>query len=95
MKREEKLEYLTILGDVFDASALEPYSAIAQNIRLVLRLPETGAIAESPLTGALKFHAVSGVIVESVKGSLVVTKQAQLITPIIRYRTDIKDISFV
>ncbi len=88
-RQEERLLSITIIGESFDPSSLEPFGAFAQSVRLVLRLPETGAFAESSLAPALSFTALPGCIVDEEEGLLVVTKVVQLVTPIIRYRTDL------
>jgi hypothetical protein len=93
--RAEKLASLTILGDSFDSPALMSFSELAHTVRLVLRLPETGMIAEAPLTERPAFRAAPGVFTESENDALIVTKLAPLITPIIRYRTDIPSTSII
>ncbi len=94
-RRGEKLMSLTVLGDSFDAPTLMPFSDFARTVRFVLRLPEVGAIAEAPLADKPVFRTVPNTFVESEDGTLVVTKLTRLITPVIRYRTDIRDITVV
>ena len=87
-KQERPLSSITVLGDSFDAPALASFARFAERSRLVLRLPETGAFAESPL-GPVSFVALPGCIVSEEDGVVVITKTAQLVTPIIRYRTNL------
>lgn len=88
--RGEKLLSLTILGDSFDVPALMSFSDVAHTVRLVLRLPETGAIAEGSLTEHPIFRPTGGAFLEIEEGFLMATKTALLTTPVIRYRTGIK-----
>ncbi len=87
-KQERPLSSITVLGDSFDAPALASFARFAGRSRLVLRLPETGAFAESPL-GPVSFVALPDCIVSEEDGAVVITKTAQLVTPIIRYRTNL------
>ncbi len=70
-------------------SALAPFARFAERARLVLSLPETGAFAESPLEPLVSFAVLPGCIVDEENGRLVITKTAQLVTPIIKYRTNL------
>lgn len=80
------LESITLIGDTFDRDMLRQFSAYARTLRLVLYLPETGAIAESTLDAYPMFTPVLNCRIEYEK-TLVITKLALLITPVIRYKT--------
>lgn len=87
--RTEKFSSVSILVDSFDVSSLLPFIEYAENVRLVLSLPEVGGMAVAPLTETLHFRALPNCIIEESSGTLVVTKIAELVTPIIRYATTI------
>ncbi len=83
------LESITILGESFDIPALLPFRAYARDVRLVLRLPEVGAIAQAQLALSPVFTAVPDCILEQQKEALIVTKASFLVTPVINYRTSV------
>lgn len=82
------LESISILGTSFTSSALLPFAPYARSIRLVLCLPEVGAFAEAPLAETPRFQPLPECIVETAE-HLIVSKERALVTPIVRYRTDI------
>lgn len=88
LETHERLESLSIIGTSFDFELLALSSAYADTVRLVLALPETGAFAVAPLSSAPKFSALPGCVIEKHE-TLVVSKTAPLVTPIIRYRTEV------
>ncbi len=83
--RTEQLETMTIIGPSFDLTALVPYAAFAKKTRLVLALPEIGAIAQSELSDPRHLGPLPDVVVEKIDGAVAVTKLRLLVTPIIRY----------
>ncbi len=85
----EPLAAITVIGEQFDRSRLFSYARFTRRLRLVLALPETGVIASAGLESGA-FSLAPGVIAESIDGELVVTKDAMLVTPIVRLRTDIR-----
>lgn len=85
-----QLSCISILGESFQPSELLPFAAYAEKVRLVLELPETGVIAEAPLSERPAFVLASNCIAETDEGCLVLTKTALLVTPVIKYRTGIK-----
>jgi hypothetical protein len=84
----ERLESISVVGTAFDLGELQPFRAYADTVRLVLALPETGAFAEAPLSSEPRFTALPDCFIERDE-TLVVSKQLPLVTPIIRYRTEI------
>ncbi len=86
--RSEQLEAITLVGAAFDRNSLTQYSPYARTVRCVLALPETGAIAEATLSEPI-MRPLSNCVLENNNGELVVTKLAQLVTPIVKYRTGI------
>ena len=77
-----------MLGTSFDTDRLAEYTAYAETIRLVLALPEVGAFAEASLGPSIRFTPLPGCIIER-DTTLIVSKESLLVTPILRYRTDI------
>ncbi len=84
----ERLSSISLLGTAFNPEELAPYSAHTKKLRLVLALPETGAFAEAEFSPTPRFRTLPGCIVEREK-TLVVTKTSLLVTPVIRYRTNV------
>jgi len=86
--RAEPLLSISVIGASFDIASLLPFTHYAKEVRLVLALPETGALAEAKLEKEPVFHVIAGC---TAKGeSLIVTKEAQLVTPIKEYETGIR-----
>jgi hypothetical protein len=90
-KRAERLDSISILGDSFSPKELAAFEQYADRIRLVLALPEAGAFAEAEFRDYPKFKPIAGYIVESDE-TLVVTAEGLLVTPIVRYKTEISGI---
>lgn len=88
IKKDYRLESISILGSAFTPD-IRSHALLAKRVRLVLALPVTGAFAEAELTQEPQFTALSGCILEHGK-TLVVSKEALLVTPIIRFDTGIK-----
>lgn len=88
-KLGKKLLSISILGDHFNTLSLTSYLNFAEKVRLVLCLPEVGSFAELYLNYDSKFKALPDVILEDMNGFLSVTKNKKLVTPIVRYKTDI------
>lgn len=86
--RQTLLDSITVLGDAFKPEELMPFSGFARDVRLVLCLPETGPFAEAQLSENPAFHSLQGCFIER-EDTLIVSKTATLVTPIIRYRTTI------
>lgn len=84
--RAHVLEHIAIVGESFDVSTLQPFAEFASQIELVLARPETGALARARFAEKLTFTPVSNCHIRRDGESLIVTKTALLITPIIRYR---------
>ncbi len=80
------LSSITIFGDSFDVPELLALQPLARSVTLLWRYPETGALAEAPLSLTPVFSAVPGVILEE-QESVVATKVGVLVTPIIRYQS--------
>lgn len=89
-RRTEPLDSISIIADAFEPDTLRAYRQYAKEVRLVLALPETGAIAEASLAEPAQFRALPGCLIER-DGTLIVSKDAPLVTPIIRYRTAIPE----
>ncbi len=89
-RRTKKLSSISIIGSSFVPSALMPFLQYAEAVRLLLALPEAGAIAEAALSEQPVFTLLPGCFAEEREGLLVLTKESLLVTPIIRYRTDIR-----
>lgn len=87
-KRAEPLTALNIIGDGFQAADLMRFKPYAKQVRLLLALPETGAFADAELAPTPRFKALSGCTIVK-DGTLIISKKALLVTPIIRYRTAI------
>jgi hypothetical protein len=88
-KDHAPLESISILGTEFDVTALEPFRSYAASVRLVWALPETGAFAVAALSSEPRFEALPGCHLEATGETLIVSKLQPLVTPIIRYRTEI------
>lgn len=84
-RRTEPLESIAVLGGSFDCAALLAYARYAKRIQLVLSLPETGAFAQAPLSADPAFALLPGCYLEKGEQGFLLTKAAQLVTPIIRY----------
>ncbi|MBI5457486.1 hypothetical protein HY971_02050 [Candidatus Kaiserbacteria bacterium] len=87
--RAEPLLAISILDASFDPASLLPLAPFAKQVRLVLTLPETGVIAEAPLSKAPVFSVAPDCKIDA-GGSLVVTKLLPLVTPITGYDTGIR-----
>ena len=86
--RQEPLDSISVLGSSFSPESLVPYRAYAARVRLVLSLPETGSFAQAELAAAPRFETLPGCVVER-EETLIVSKETMLVTPVIRYRTEI------
>jgi hypothetical protein len=93
-KRPKPLGALSIHLSAFSKEEIEPFARFAEAVRLVLILPETGAIAEAEFSEEPIFIPHEGTILEHGE-ELLLTKLAYLTTPIIRYRTDIRTRPFM
>lgn len=82
------LSSITVIGDTFSPQEIMPFERYAHAISLVLALPETGVIAQAPLTPSPRFVASPDCVLER-EDEIVVTKKHMYPTPIIRYRTGI------
>lgn len=83
-----RLQSISVISDSFDTNALAPFASLTDDMRLVLAIPEVGSFAIAPFAVRPRFEALENCAVE--KGeTLIVSKLRFLITPIIRYRTDI------
>jgi hypothetical protein len=83
-----RLKSISVLGTVFDLRELASYVGFTETLRLVLSLPETGAFAEADYAQEPRFKALPGCMIERGE-TIVVSKVRLLVTPVIRYRTDI------
>lgn len=88
--RVDPLEAITVIAPSFNTAALLPFARFARRLRLVLALPETGAIAEAPLDTQPTFTPFPHALVEVSEGRVVLTQLLALSTPIIRYDTGIR-----
>lgn len=88
--RAHKLASLTLVADTFDPGELTSLAAYADEVRLVLALPETGVLGVATLAEPSVFIPPKNVFVECVNGELVFTKTVLLVTPVIRYATGIR-----
>lgn len=87
--RTEPLASISIVGHSFNPEYLKRYQSLARKIRLVLALPETGAFAAAELSEHPRFTLLENCHVETGEQTIVLTKYAPLITPIIRMNTGI------
>ena len=87
--RSDALQSISIVGDVFQPEELQQYREYAKTVRLVMRLPEIGAFAHAQLDSSLSFRPLPLCILEEKDGTVVVTKNAPLVTPVIRFQTSI------
>lgn len=85
----EVLTSISILGSRFDSERMRWVLPYAKEVRLVLTLPETGAFAQAVLEGNPVFAALPGCMIENREETLVLSKKDSLVTPIIRYNTEI------
>ncbi len=90
--RSEILSSISIIGTQFHAESIQWAASCAKTIRLVLSLAETGVFAEAPFSIKPVFVPFDNCIVES-ENTLLLTKIASLVTPIIRYDTGISSSS--
>lgn len=88
LKSRSPLDAISVLGESFVPQELMRYTSYARRIRLVLSLPETGAFAEAALSSSLVWEPLPNCIVENTD-TVLVTKIRDLVTPIIRYKTNI------
>lgn len=86
--RTEPLASISLISHAFDPEDLMRYRTFANRIRLVLALPETGAFAQAELTEHVRFTLLGNCRIED-RETIVLTKVAPLITPIIRFDTGI------
>ncbi|MFA7310077.1 MAG: hypothetical protein WC050_04190, partial [Candidatus Paceibacterota bacterium] len=86
--RAERLLAISIIDTSFPLSSLVSLAPFAKQVRLVLALPETGVIAEAPLSTAPVFVVETDCTVADGK-TLTLTKKTQLVTPITEYDTGI------
>lgn len=84
--RTEPLVGLTILGLSFNVETLAPFSEYSQRSRLVLCRAETGAFAEATLSPDPVFTLLPQCIGERAGDSFVLTKLADIVTPIVKYK---------
>lgn len=87
--RTEPLSSISIVGRAFHPEYLMSFRLLAERIRLVLALPETGAFAVAELSKQPEFTALPNCVIEEAETTIVLTKIAPLITPIIRLDTGI------
>ncbi|HEY4502160.1 MAG TPA: hypothetical protein VJJ20_03810 [Candidatus Paceibacterota bacterium] len=80
------LDSISILGERFEPKELLHFGQYARQVRLVLALPETGAIAAAALAAEPRWEALPDCILENTE-TLLVTKKRLLVTPIVRYQT--------
>lgn len=90
--RAQKLKSLTLIVESFSPQELMPLAAYADDVRLVLALPETGALGVAALSESPVFLLPDNCIAESVGGALVFTKTTLLVTPVIRYATGMRGV---
>jgi hypothetical protein len=86
--RAAKLQSISILDTTFPLEELKTFAPYAEDLRLVLALPEAGAFAEAPFSEQPVFTPHPGCVVEEADG-LVLTKLSLLATPLVRYKTGI------
>ena len=84
-----RLASISVIGESFDTAALASFAAFADTLRLVLALPETGALAEATFAEVPVFTPLPDVVIEDGEHGLIVTKSRLLMTPIIRYQTSL------
>jgi hypothetical protein len=87
-KRTTKLRFISIIAPSFAIADLMPYRAFARTVTLVRALPEIGAIESASLEKRPRFAPCADCVIERDE-TLIVTKTRMLVTPVIRYRTDI------
>ncbi len=85
-ERTKKLSSISLVSHVFNPEYLMRYLPFAEKVRLVLALPEAGAFADAELSEKTIFTLLENCYIEERK-SIVLTKYAPLITPIIRLDT--------
>lgn len=85
----EPLDHISVFTEGNDISQVRQLSLPARRVRLVLALPEIGVIAESELEADF-FTVNENILLENKDGQLSVTKLSQLVTPIIKFQTNIK-----
>lgn len=83
--RDRPLESLCIHGSTFVVDALLPFVSFSKHTKLILHLPEVGAIAESSLQSEPTFKLFPGRTLERVGDTTVLTRDNLLVTPIVRY----------
>ncbi|OGZ45135.1 MAG: hypothetical protein A2756_03365 [Candidatus Ryanbacteria bacterium RIFCSPHIGHO2_01_FULL_48_27] len=82
---------LTLIEKTFPPSTMK-WGMLFQVVRILAGLPECGAFAEKCPESGMKpfFHADKNSLLEVHDGYLVVTKLLPLVTPIIRYKTELR-----
>lgn len=88
LKNRSPLDSISVLGESFVPQELMHYTKYAHHTRLVLSLPETGAFAETILSSSLVWKALPDCVLENAD-TVIVTKIRDLVTPIVRYKTNI------
>lgn len=87
--RTEPLSSISLVSHAFDPEQLMRYRSFAKKFRLVLSLPETGAFAKAELSEQTRFTLLKNCHIENGEQTIVLTKYAPLITPIVRFNTGI------
>ena len=92
-----RIETVTLIEKKIEMEHVQKLKELFPKVRLVLALPETGAFAEhcqkSDITkNRVFFHEDDNSIVEIVEADIVVTRLTHLVTPVIRYKTNIHGI---
>jgi len=89
-----KLSSVTLVDRQFGLENIATLIGIVEKIKIILALPETGAFAEHCehllSSGVLLFHEDANSFIELHNGEIVVSKLSMLVTPIIRYKTNIR-----
>lgn len=94
LRSRSPLESISIIGEHMVPEELVHVRPYARETRLVCALPETGAFAEAVLSLTPEWVPLPDCILEN-RDTLVVTKIRDLVTPVVRYKTNISPMSFV
>jgi hypothetical protein len=86
---KRQLTFISVIDSRFDPMLFVETEKVVASVRLVLALPETGAIAHSD-PRAYPHFVPTNAHVEGSDGTLVVTKLQRLMTPIIKFDTEIR-----